>query len=114
MMGDGSFAFTCGEFETVVRYNAAITFIVFSNAAFGWIKASQYSDCDKRYHNVDFNRTDQAAVATAFGVKSWRIEDPAELEPVMKLAMAHDGPTLLDVITQPLEDANAPVRRWMG
>jgi acetolactate synthase-1/2/3 large subunit len=29
-------------------------------------------------------------------------------------AMAYDGPTLIDVITQPLEDAAAPVRRWMG
>ena len=113
-MGDGSFGFTCGELETVCRSRAPITYIVFSNSNFGWIKASQYADTDARYYNVDFNRTDQAAVAAAYGVKSWRVEDPADLERVLKEAVAHDGPTLVDVICQPLEEANAPVRRWMG
>lgn len=114
MMGDGSFAFSCGELETVVRANAPITYIVFSNASFGWIKASQYADKDARYYNVDFNRTNQAKVAEGFGVKSWRVEDPAELDDVMAQAMAHDGPTLIDIVTQPLEEAAAPVMRWMG
>ncbi|MFV2034405.1 MAG: thiamine pyrophosphate-binding protein [Halocynthiibacter sp.] len=114
LMGDGSFGFTCGELETVCRARAPITYIVFSNASFGWIKASQFADNDARYHNVDFNRTDQAAVAAAYGVKSWRVENPEDVEPVMKQAIAHDGPTLIDVISQPLEQTNAPVRRWMG
>jgi acetolactate synthase-1/2/3 large subunit len=114
MMGDGSFGFTVGELETITRYKANITYIVFSNSTFGWIKASQMADKDSRYYNVDFNRTDQAAVAAAYGVKSWRVEDPSKLEAVLKEAIEHDGPTLIDVITQPLEEANAPVRRWMG
>jgi acetolactate synthase I/II/III large subunit len=114
MMGDGSFGFTCGELETVCRVGAPITYIVFSNATFGWIKASQFADKDKRYYNVDFNRTDQAAVAAAYGVKSWRVDNPDDLEAVLKQAIAHDGPTLVDVVCQALEEANAPVRRWMG
>lgn len=114
LMGDGSFGFTVGELETVTRCKAPITYIVFSNSNFGWIKASQFADKDQRYYNVDFNRTDQAAIAAAYGVKSWRVEDPADLERVMKEAIAHDGPTLIDIVTQPLEETNAPVRRWMG
>ncbi|MFN3208467.1 MAG: thiamine pyrophosphate-binding protein [Roseovarius sp.] len=114
LMGDGSFGFTCGELETVTRCRAPITYIVFSNANFGWIKASQHDDCGARYYNVDFNRVDQAAVAAAYGVKSWRVEDPAKLETVLREAIAHDGPTLVDVVCQPLEEAKAPVRRWMG
>jgi acetolactate synthase-1/2/3 large subunit len=114
LMGDGSFGFTVGELETVCRARAPITFVVFSNASFGWIKASQKDDKGARYYNVDFNRVDQAAVAAAYGVKSWRVEDPADLERVLREAIAHDGPTLVDVVTQPLEESNAPVRRWMG
>jgi acetolactate synthase-1/2/3 large subunit len=114
LMGDGSVGFTCGELETVTRCRAPITFIVFSNASFGWIRASQFADKDARYYNVDFNRTDHAAVAAAYGVKSWRVEDPAELDKVMREAIAHDGPTLIDVVCQALEETNAPVRRWMG
>jgi len=114
MMGDGSFGFTCGELETVCRSRAPITFIIFSNSNFGWIKASQHADTDARYYNVDFNRTDQAAVAAAYGVKSWRVENPEDLEKVLRQAIQHDGPTLVDVISQSLEESNAPVRRWMG
>lgn len=114
LMGDGSFGFTGGELETVCRHNAPITFIVFSNSNFGWIKASQFADKDARYYNVDFNRTDHAAIAAAYGVKSWKVEDPGELERVLKEAVEHDGPTLVDVVVQALEESNAPVRRWMG
>ena len=114
MMGDGSFGFSVGELETITREKAPITYIVFSNASFGWIKASQFADKEARYYNVDFNRTDQAAIAAAYGVKSWRVEDPEHLEAVMRDAINYDGPTLIDIITQPLEEAKAPVRRWMG
>ena len=113
-MGDGSFGFCCGEFETITRYNMPILSIVFSNATFGWIKAGQESGFGKRYYNVDFNRTDHAAVAAAFGVKSWRVEDPADLPGVLKLALAHRGPTLIDVISQPLHEAAAPVSEWVA
>ena len=114
LMGDGSFGFTAGELETITRARAPITYIVFSNASFGWIKASQKDDEGGRFYNVDFNRVDHAAVAAAYGVKSWRVEDPGQLSGVLKQAIAHDGPTLVDIIVQPLEETAAPVRRWMG
>ncbi|MCP5087408.1 MAG: thiamine pyrophosphate-binding protein [Rhodobacteraceae bacterium] len=114
VMGDGSFGFCCGEFETMVRHNMPITAIVFSNASFGWIKAGQNSGFDKRFYNVDFNRTDHAAVASAFGVKSWTVSEPADLEPVLAKAFAHDGPTLVDIISQPLHEAAAPVSEWVA
>ncbi len=114
VMGDGSFAFTAGELETIVRLNAPITFIVLANRSFGWIKASQHEGYGARYHNVDFSATDHAAVAAAYGIKSWRIEDPLELERVLAKAVEHDGPTLVEIVIQELQDTAAPVSRWMG
>jgi len=114
LMGDGSFGFCCGELETLVRYNIPVTSIVFSNAVYGWIKAGQEWGFGKRYYNVDFSRTDHAAVARAFGVKSWTVEDPAQLIPVLREAVAHDGPALIDVISQPLHEAAAPVSEWVA
>lgn len=114
VMGDGSFGFTVGELETVTRYNLPIMFIVFSNSVFGWIKAGQKTGFDERYYSVDFNRTDHAAVAQSFGVKSWKVEDPKDLKRVFKEALEHDGPTLIDIISQPLQDANAPVSEWVA
>jgi acetolactate synthase-1/2/3 large subunit len=114
VMGDGSFGFTCGELETIVRSRAPITMVVLSNAVFGWIKAGQKSGFGQRYFSVDFSRTDHAAVAAAFGVKSWKVEDPAELRGVLKKATEAGEPTLVDVICQPLHEARAPVSEWIA
>ncbi|TNE67816.1 MAG: thiamine pyrophosphate-binding protein [Alphaproteobacteria bacterium] len=114
VMGDGSFGFTVGELETIVRKQVPLTMIVMSNASFGWIKASQKTGYDARYFSVDFDRTNHAAVAEAYGVKAWTVVDPAELDAIVKKAIAFDGPTLIDVIAQPLEETNVPVSQWMG
>ena len=63
---------------------------------------------------MDFSPTDHARIASGYGVASWRVEDPAELGTVLRQALEHGGPALVDVVTQPLEDAAAPVLQWMG
>jgi len=113
-MGDGSFGFACGEMETIVRLGLPITMLVFSNSVYGWIKAGQKTGFGERYYSVDFNRTDHAAVAEAFGVRAWTVRTPAELQPALAAALDHAGPTLVDVISQPLQDAAAPVSEWIA
>jgi acetolactate synthase-1/2/3 large subunit len=100
--------------ETITRLKLPIAMLVISNAAFGWIKAGQKVGFDQRYFSVDFSRTDHAAVAAAFGVKSWRVEDPAELQGVLKKAIEAGEPTLVDIICQPLHEAKAPVSEWVA
>jgi acetolactate synthase-1/2/3 large subunit len=91
-----------------------ITFIVVSNASYGWIKAGQRSGYGERYLAVDFTVTDHAAVAAAFGVKSWRVTEPGELARALKEALAHGGPTVVDIVCQPLHEAKAPVSEWIA
>jgi acetolactate synthase-1/2/3 large subunit len=114
VMGDGSFGFACGEFETIVRLGLPITFVVFSNASYGWIKAGQKTGYGSRFFSVDFSRTDHARVAEAFGLQAWRVEDPQALEPTLRKAIEAGGPTLVDVIAQPLQEARAPVSEWVA
>lgn len=114
VMGDGSFGFNAGEMETLVRSGAPVTLVVFSNSTFGWIKAGQNAGFGQRFYSVDFDRTDHAAVAEAFGVKAWRVEDPAAVEPALKAALEHGGPTLVDIVSQPLHEAAAPVTEWIA
>jgi len=114
VMGDGSFGFACGEMETIVRLNIPVTLIVISNSSFGWIKAGQKHGFSRRYYSVDFSRTDHSKVAEAFGVKAWRVSDPADLSPALSAAVAYNGPTLVDIIAQPLEEATAPVSEWIA
>jgi acetolactate synthase-1/2/3 large subunit len=114
VMGDGSFGFTAGEMETIVRLKVPVTMIVISNSVYGWIKAGQKSGFKERYFSVDFSRTDHARVAEAFGVKAWTVRDPADLRKVLKQAIEHGGPTLVDIIAQPLHEARAPVSEWVA
>jgi acetolactate synthase-1/2/3 large subunit len=114
VMGDGSFGMCAGELETLVRYKLPITLVVIRNAVYGWIKAGQKSGYQQRYFSVDFGVTDHARVAEAFGVKSWRVEDPSKLGSALKEAIAFGGPTLVDVVCQPLHEARAPVSEWVA
>ena len=58
--------------------------------------------------------TDHAKVAEAFGVKSWRVTQPAELSDCAEKALGSDGPTLVDIVCQPLHEAKAPVSEWVA
>jgi len=114
VMGDGSFGMCAGEMETLVRYRLPITLIVIRNAVYGWIKAGQKTGYGERYFSVDFGVTDHAKVAEAYGVKSWKVEDPAKLGAVLREAISTGGPTLVDVVCQPLHEAMAPVSEWVA
>jgi len=114
VMGDGSFGMCVGELETAVRLRLPITFIVISNAVYGWIKAGQKTGYGGRYFSVDFGVTDHAKVAEAFGVRSWRVFDPTKLSAVFKEAFNSKEPTLVDIVCQPLHEARAPVSEWVA
>ncbi len=114
VMGDGGFGFASGELETVVRLGLPITFVVIANATYGWIKAGQKSGYGGRYYGVDFSLTDHAAVAEAYGLKAWRVRDPQDLKSAISDALKAAGPTLIDIQTQPLHEARAPVSEWVA
>ncbi len=114
VMGDGSFGMSVGELETIVCLDLPITLVVVSNGVFGWIKAGQKSAYEERYYSVDFTQSDHARIAEAYGVKSWRVEDPAELAGALRAAVETPGPALVDVISQPLQEARAPVSEWVA
>ncbi len=114
VMGDGSFGFACGEMETIQRLGLPVTLIVINNAAFGWIKAGQRSGFDERYFSVDFSRGKHAAIARAFGIDAFEVDEPAALDAVLKQAINADHPTLIDITCQPLHEANAPVSEWIA
>jgi len=114
VMGDGSFGFSVGEMETIVRYQLPITLVVVANSTYGWIKAGQKTSFGERYYSVDFTMSEHARIGEAFGLKSWRVEDPGALDQVLREAIAFDGPTLVEVVSQPLHEAAAPVSEWIA
>ena len=93
--------------------NLTVTLIVLNNASYGWIKAGQ-KQLSGGYFSVDFSRSDHAAIAEAYGIRGLRVENPGDLRATLDQALASDGPVLVDVIIQPLEEARAPVSKWVA
>lgn len=114
VMGDGAFGFSVGELETLVRLDLPILLVVISNGGYGWIKAGQRSGYDGRYYAVDFGRSDHAAIAAAYGLRSQRVTEPRELRPALIEALRSARPALVDIVAQPLHEARAPVSEWVA
>jgi acetolactate synthase I/II/III large subunit len=113
VMGDGSFGMAVGELETIARLGVPATLIVLRNSTFGWVKAGQRV-MGERYFGVDFSTSDHVRIAEAFGLPAWRVEDPADLGPRLRLALREPGPNLVEVVVQPLHEASAPVSKWIA
>jgi len=113
IMGDGSFGFTSGELETISRLQVPVVLIVMANSIYGWIKAGQRVMGGK-YFSVDFSTTDHCKIAQAYGLDAQRVEHPGDLKAALQRALDFDGPTLLDVVVQPLHEAKAPVSKWIA
>lgn len=109
LMGDGSFGMAVGDLETIARLGHPVTLVHFNNATFGWIRALQ----SRRGHatfGVDFSSdTDHVAVARGFGLDAHRVDDPGNLERVLKSAIESDVPTFIDVASVAEDVATPPV-----
>lgn len=113
LMGDGSFGMSVGELETISRLNLPVTLIQFNNRCFGWIKELQHLYHGDRYFSVDFNDVDYPAIARGFGLKAWRVTDPADLESTMQHALADGGPCFIDVVSESQITETPPVHAWL-
>lgn len=87
--------------------------IVMANSIYGWIKAGQ-KVMGGKYFSVDFSATDHCKIAQAYGLDAQRVERPGDLKAALQRALSIDGPTLLDVVVQPLHEAKAPVSKWIA
>lgn len=102
MSGDGGFTMLMGDLLTLRQSKLPIKIIVFNNGLLGFVdiemKAGGFLPFGTHLDNPDF-----AKVAQAMGIHGVRVEDPALLGDAIKEAFAHDGPALVDVVTDPLE-----------
>ena len=100
MAGDGGVAMLMGDLLTVTQYNLPIKIVVFDNGALGMVKLEMEIDGLPDWQ-TDLRNPDFAKVAEAMGIKGIRIENPADLQSGIKQALDHDGPVLVDAITDP-------------
>lgn len=113
LFGDGSLGMTAGELETLARLNVPAMLLLFTNGSFGWIKGLHKLRGDREPMSVDFTTPDGKAIGEAFGIRSWRVEDPSALATALEQALAADGPALIDVRVESIADRVPPVYSWL-
>jgi pyruvate dehydrogenase (quinone) len=105
--GDGGLTMLLGDLITAVTHELPVRLVVFDNGRLGMVKLEQEQGGLPEFGTVLAN-PDLAAVARAIGLHAVRIEDPEGLVDAVRDALAHPGPVLLDVLTNPDEISLPP------
>ncbi|TSB21087.1 pyruvate dehydrogenase [Streptomyces sp. NBC_01525] len=100
MSGDGGFTMLMGDFLTLVQYGLPVKVVLFNNSSLGMVELEMLVAGLPSYGTTNQN-PDFAAVARAAGAHGIRVEKPKQLRGALREAFAHQGPALVDVVTDP-------------
>jgi len=104
IVGDGGFTMLMGEVATLVKYNLPVKVIIIKNNTLGQIKWEQIAQDGNPEFGVDLQPIDFAGYAKNCGAAGYCVEDPAQVEAVLREALAHPGPAIIEAVV----DANEP------
>jgi pyruvate dehydrogenase (quinone) len=86
-----------GDFLTLAQLGLPVKVVIFNNGTLGFVELEQratgFLDFGTAFKNPNF-----ATMAEAVGIHGIRLEDPADVEPGIAAALAHDGPVLIDAV----------------
>ncbi len=100
LSGDGGFAMLMGGLLTVLQYDLPLKILIFNNSQLDLVKMEMEVAGYPEYQ-TDLKNPNFAKVAEAVGLMGIRIEDPADVRPGLQKMLAHSGPVVVDVITDP-------------
>ena len=102
LSGDGGFAMLMGDFITLAQQKLPVKVIVLNNGTLGFVelemKAAGLLETGVELQNPDF-----AAMANAMGIHGRRVARASDLPSAIAEVLAHEGPALLDVVSNRLE-----------
>ena len=96
--GDGGFGQYMGDFNTAVKYNMNITHVLLNNSELGKISKEQRAG-EWPVWQTSLSNPKFAAYANLCGGKGIRVTKPGQLEAALAEGLAHDGPVLVEVVT---------------
>lgn len=114
LVGDGGFGYNIGDIETAVRLDIPAIVVVLNNACLAYEHVGYMNNYagDVVTSVCDFLDIDHAKVAEAFGCRGARVTSAEQFEAALRGAVAHDGPTVIDVVVS--KDRYAPVTTFEG
>ncbi len=103
IVGDGGLTMLMGEIATCVKYKLPVKVIVIKNDVLGEIKWEQIAMGGNPQFGVDLQPIDFAGFAQNCGAAGFTIEDPGQAESILRQALAHPGPAVVQAVVDPNE-----------
>ncbi len=103
VVGDGGFTMLMGEVATLVKHHMNVKVIIIKNNVLGEIKWEQMVLDGNPEYGVELQPIDFAAYAEACGAKGYTIEKPKECGKILKEALKHKGPAVIQAVVDPNE-----------
>ena len=95
--GDGCFRMNMNEIATAVRCHKQLLQIVMNNHVLGMVRQWQTLFYGKRYSSTVLDdAVDFVKLSEALGAKAIRVTKMEDVEPALKMALAAEGPVVLD------------------
>ncbi|WP_243229861.1 ubiquinone-dependent pyruvate dehydrogenase [Microbacterium sp. CIAB417] len=107
LAGDGGLAMMLGELITLTQNRLPVKTIVVNNSSLNFVELEMKAAGFVTY-GTDLENPDFAAVANALGIFARRVERSEDLPDAVREVLAHDGPALLDVVTERQELSMPP------
>ena len=101
IVGDGGFAHSWAELETMVRSDLPVTIIVLNNGILGFQKDAETVKFGTYTTACHLGDVDHGLIAKACGCPSIRISDPSDLAEHLARGLQGQTPLLLEVMTDP-------------
>ncbi len=96
LCGDGGFAMLMGDILTLVQHQLPVKLVVFNNGALSFVEMEMHVagmlDYGTALKNPNF-----AALAESVGIKGIKVDSAASLISDLHIALAHEGPVIVDV-----------------
>ena len=107
MSGDGGLAMLLGELLTLRQERLPVNVVVFNNGSLAFVELEMKANGIVTY-GTELDNPSFAELARAVGLHAVRVEHPSELHGALRTAFAHDGPSVVDVLTSRQELALPP------
>lgn len=107
LAGDGGLAMMLGELITLTQNKLPVKTIVVNNSSLNFVELEMKAAGFVNYA-TDLENPNFAAVAEALGIFARRVERSEDLADAVREVLAHDGPALLDVVTERQELSMPP------
>lgn len=97
-VGDGAIQYSIQALWSAVQYKAPVIFIVLRNGDYSALKSfCDFTQVGRNVHGMDLPGIDIVKIAQGYGMAAVEVDQPGNLESVLRAAFASPGPRLISV-----------------